>query len=100
MYITPAPRWIDLGGAVASRSRPRGKELDLAAKGDVVDQASMWSWGGSRTCRAPVIRAIVIRAILRGRLAADPDPQGLRLRGLGSLADLTWNTSPLMSDLS
>ena len=36
----------------------------------------MRSWGESRTCRATVIRDI-----LRGRLAADPDPHGLRLRG-------------------
>ena len=36
----------------------------------------MRSWGDSRTCRATVIRDI-----LRGRLAADPDPHGLRLRG-------------------
>ena len=36
----------------------------------------MRSWGDSRTCRAGVIRDI-----LRGRLAADPDPHGLRLRG-------------------
>src|SRR5690242_2666300 len=36
----------------------------------------MRSWGQARTCRATVIRDI-----LRGRLAADPDPHGLRLRG-------------------
>lgn len=36
----------------------------------------MRSWGESRTCRA-----WVIRDILRGRLVADPDPHGLRLRG-------------------
>src|SRR6516165_5571872 len=36
----------------------------------------MRAWGESRTCRATVIRDI-----LRGRLAADPDPHGLRLRG-------------------
>ena len=36
----------------------------------------MRSWGDSRTCRATVIRDI-----LRGRLAPDPDPHGLRLRG-------------------
>jgi hypothetical protein len=35
----------------------------------------MRSWDDSRTCRATVIRDI-----LRGRLAADPDPHGLRLR--------------------
>ena len=36
----------------------------------------MRSWGDSRTCGATVIRDI-----LRGRLAPDPDPHGLRLRG-------------------
>ena len=36
----------------------------------------MRSWGETRTCRATVIRDI-----LRGRLAPDPDPHGLRLRG-------------------
>ena len=36
----------------------------------------MRSWGDARTCRASVIRDI-----LRGRLVADPDPHGLRLRG-------------------
>jgi len=55
----------------------RGELLDLAADGEVVDEAAMRSWGDSRTCRASVIRDI-----LRGRLAADPDPHGLRLRGV------------------
>ena len=54
----------------------RGEQLDLAANDEVVDEAAMRSWGDSRTCRATVIRDI-----LRGRLAADPDPHGLRLRG-------------------
>ena len=54
----------------------RGEWLDLAADGEAVDEAAMRSWGDSRTCRATVIRDI-----LRGRLAADPDPHGLRLRG-------------------
>ncbi len=54
----------------------RGELLDLAADDEVVDEAAMRSWGDSRTCRATVIRSI-----LRGRLAADPDPHGLRLRG-------------------
>ena len=53
----------------------RGKWLDLAGD-EAVDEASMRSWGESRTCRA-----WVIRDILRGRLVADPDPHGLRLRG-------------------
>ena len=54
----------------------RGEWLDLAADGEVVDEAAMRSWGDDRTCRATVIRDI-----LRGRLAPDPDPHGLRLRG-------------------
>ena len=54
----------------------RGECLNLAADDEAVDEASMRSWGDSRTCRATVIRDI-----LRGRLAADPDPHGLRLRG-------------------
>jgi hypothetical protein len=53
----------------------RGELLDLA-EGEVVDEAAMRSWGGSRTCQATVIRDI-----LRGRLVADPDPHGVRLRG-------------------
>ena len=54
----------------------RGECLNLAADDEAVDEASMRSWGDSRTCRASVIRDI-----LRGRLAADRDPHGLRLRG-------------------
>jgi hypothetical protein len=54
----------------------RGEWLDLAAGDEVVDEAAMRSWGDDRTCRATVIRDI-----LRGRLAPDPDPHGLRLRG-------------------
>ena len=53
----------------------RGKLLDLAGN-EAVDEASMRSWGESRTCRA-----WVIRDILRGRLLVNPDPHGLRLRG-------------------
>jgi hypothetical protein len=52
-----------------------GDLLDLA--GDrPTDEAAMQSWGVSRT-----IRAWVIRDVVRGRLAPDPDPRGLRLRG-------------------
>ena len=54
----------------------RGEWLDLTAKGELIDEAAMRSWGDDRTCRATVIRDI-----LRGKLAADPDPHGLRLRG-------------------
>jgi hypothetical protein len=54
----------------------RGEWLDLAAEGAPVDEVAMRSWGKSRICHATVIRDI-----LRGRLAIDPDPHGLRLRG-------------------
>jgi hypothetical protein len=54
----------------------RGEWLDLAAADEAVDEAAMRLWGESRTCRA-----VVIRDILRARLAPDPDPHGLRLRG-------------------
>jgi hypothetical protein len=54
----------------------RGELLDLAADDEEIDEAAMRSWGDSRTCRASVIRDI-----LRGRLAANPDPHGLQLRG-------------------
>jgi len=54
----------------------RGEWLDLRDKGETVDEAGVRSWGDSRTCRASMIRDI-----LRERLAADPDPHGLRLRG-------------------
>jgi hypothetical protein len=54
----------------------RGERLDLAADDEAVDEAAMRSSGDSRT-----FSAAVIRDILRGRLAADPDPHGLRLRG-------------------
>ena len=53
----------------------RGELLDLAAA-EPVNQAAMRSWDSSRT-----VGAAVLRDILRGRLAPDPDPHGLRLRG-------------------
>ena len=57
----------------------RGEWLNLIpsiSHDEVVDEATMRSWGDSQTCSANVIRDI-----LRGRLAANPDPHGLRLRG-------------------
>jgi hypothetical protein len=76
----------------------RGEWLDLAAGDEAVDEAAMRSWGGSRTCRASVIRDI-----LRGRLAADPDPHGLRLRaarivGRLDLEILTTNVNLELKD--
>jgi hypothetical protein len=53
----------------------RGDVLDLV-QDEEVDKAAMRSSDASRT-----VRASVIRDIARGRLAADPDPHGLRLRG-------------------
>ncbi len=57
----------------------------------------MRSWGDSRTCRASVIRDI-----LRGRLAADPDPHGLRLRGarISGQLDLEYLTTNVSFELS
>jgi hypothetical protein len=54
----------------------RGELLDLLPDGEPADEAAMRSWRDDRVCRAAVIRDI-----LRGRLVADPDPHGLRLRG-------------------
>ena len=76
----------------------QGERLDLAAKDEVIDEAAMRSWGDSRTCRATVIREI-----LRGRLAADPDPHGLRLRGARisgrlDLEGLTTNVNLQLTD--
>jgi hypothetical protein len=70
----------------------RGERLDLADD-EAVHASAMRSWDESRTCRATVIRDI-----LRGRLAADPDPHGLRLRGARisgrlDLANLTTEVS-------
>jgi hypothetical protein len=76
--VTQAPA----GGGLTSLEQSlvdhvtRGELLDLAADDEEIDEAAMRSWDESRTCRATVIRDI-----LRGRLAADPDPHGLRLRG-------------------
>jgi hypothetical protein len=54
----------------------RGQVLDLAGDDEVMDEAAMRCWDESRA-----IRAAVVRDILRGRLAPDPDPHGLRIRG-------------------
>ncbi len=54
----------------------RGEWLDLAGDDEMVDEATMRSCGDDRTCQAAVIRDI-----LRGRLAPDSDPHGLRIRG-------------------
>jgi hypothetical protein len=75
----------------------RGGWLDLAA-GEVVDEAMMRSWGDERTCRASVIRDI-----LRGQLADNLDPHGLRLRGARisgrlDLEDLTTKVSLRLTD--
>ena len=59
-------------------------------------EAAMRSWDDSRT-----VRAWVLRNILRGRLAPDPDPDSMRLRGpriAGRVdrldADCQWEASP------
>jgi hypothetical protein len=53
----------------------RGDVLDLAGT-EVITEEVMHAWDESRT-----VRAWVIRDIMRGRLAPDPDPHGLQLRG-------------------
>jgi hypothetical protein len=53
----------------------RGELLDLVGA-EPVDEAAMRSWDSSRT-----IRAAVLRRILLGQLAPNPDAHGLRLRG-------------------
>ncbi|MGH3662289.1 MAG: hypothetical protein ACRDTQ_10600 [Micromonosporaceae bacterium] len=53
----------------------RGQQLDLA-DGEPVDESSMRGWDDSHA-----VPAELIREILRGRLAPDPDPRGLQLRG-------------------
>jgi hypothetical protein len=75
----------------------RGELLDLA-NGEPVDEAAMRAWGSSRT-----IRAAVLRDILLGRLAPDPDPHGLQLRGARiagqlDLKNLTTNVGMELSD--
>ncbi|GAB3874981.1 hypothetical protein GCM10029964_017890 [Kibdelosporangium lantanae] len=72
-----------------------GEPLDLAGDGPV-DVVDMLDWGPDRT-----ISARVIREIVRGRLAADPDPQGIRLRGakVDGRLDLEYVTSKVPVDL-
>ncbi|GLY97910.1 hypothetical protein [Actinoplanes sp. NBRC 103695] len=73
----------------------RGDVLDLAGD-EPVDEAAMRSWGDDRT-----ISASVIRDLVRGRLAAEPDPHGLRLRGarITGRIDLANITSDLVLEL-
>jgi hypothetical protein len=61
-----------------------GKTLDLAGE-ESVNESVMRSWSETRT-----VQADMIREILLGRLAAPPDPHGLRLRGarIGGCLDL------------
>jgi hypothetical protein len=76
-----------------------GEWLDLTlGPGELLDEAAMRSWGDSRTCPAEVIRDI-----LRGRLVADPDPHGVRLRGARisgrlDLEDLTTDVNLELRD--
>ncbi|MFC3897812.1 hypothetical protein ACFOWZ_40630 [Lentzea rhizosphaerae] len=70
----------------------RGELLDLAGDSPV-DEEAMRGWDESRT-----IRAWVVRDIMRGRLAPEPDPRGLLLRGaritgrlhLGNVISSVW----------
>ena len=75
-----------------------GHELDLAPKKYAGDEqipvAAMRRWGEART-----VRASVIRDLLLGRLGADRDPHGIRLRGarIAGRLDLEYlvSTAPL-----
>jgi hypothetical protein len=73
----------------------RGVALDLAET-ETVDETAMRSWDESRT-----VRASVVRDILRGRLAPDPDPHGVRLRGarIAGRLDLEHITSTVALEL-
>ncbi|MDX8143070.1 hypothetical protein SK854_13165 [Lentzea sp. BCCO 10_0061] len=73
----------------------RGEILDLA-RDQPVDEIAMRAWDESRT-----IRSWVVRDIVRGRLAADPDPHGLRLRGarVAGRVDLENITSTVAIEL-
>lgn len=53
----------------------RGQWLKLGTDDETVDETTMRSWDDARSCSA-----VVIREILRGRYAANPDPHGVRLR--------------------
>lgn len=53
----------------------RGELIDLVGVGSTAREV-MRVWDGSHT-----VRALVIREISRGRLAQDPDPRGIRIRG-------------------
>lgn len=87
--LTPAER--DLVDSVEN-----GVLLDLA-RDRPVDETTMRSWGDARNVRASVIRDIV-----RGRLAPDPDPHGVQLRGarITGRLDLANITSTVAVELS
>lgn len=77
-----------------------GEVLDLTGAtlaDQQVDEKTMQSWGPERT-----IRAAVIRDILRGRHASNPDPHGLSLRGarIGGTLDLDHLTSTIPINLA
>jgi hypothetical protein len=69
-----------------------------AYRDSMVTRTTERTWETSRT-----IRAAVLRDILRGRLAPDPDPHGLRLRGARiagrlDLENLTTGVAVSLSD--
>lgn len=57
-----------------------GELLDLTDHAATVTKAEMRSWGPDRT-----IRAWVLRNVLLGRLAPNPDPQGILPRHTGGV---------------
>jgi len=73
----------------------RGEFMDLAG-GEHVEEPTMRSWGEERT-----VHASVIRDIMRGRLAPEPDPRGVRLRGvrIEGCLDLAHLTSEVPLEL-
>lgn len=68
-----------------------GEILDLTNADESASSASVTAWGNERT-----IRANVVRDILRGKLAAMPDPLGLRVRAQSSMT--TGSAIPRFND--
>lgn len=74
----------------------RGELLDLAGA-EPTDEKAMRAWPPSRT-----VRAEILREVLRGRLVAEPDPHGVRLRGarIAGRVDLENLTSSAWLELT
>jgi hypothetical protein len=99
IHPSAPPALNDLDRALVDRV-VTGEVFDLtsgAFADQSVDDTTMRSWGLERT-----IHATVIRDILLGRLAADPDPHGVRLRGarIEGILDLEDLTSTVAIELT